>query len=116
MPINEANVFVGRARLKAKDIREALKGRNIDPVIIQTLEGLADNDKTQRDQIEAVADAYDKLMDLVSKLIFIMDSIKEKVPDLNKLNEAGNVLNTNLNAVIKNTARDAIKQKLPEET
>jgi hypothetical protein len=116
MAFNEKNVFIGRARLKAKDIREALKGRNIDPVIIQTLEGLADNDKTQRDQIEAVADAYDKLMDLVSKLIFIMEQVKDKVPDMKKLTEAGNVLNTNLNSVIKNTAREAIKQKLPEET
>lgn len=113
---NEANVFVGRARLKAKDIREALKGRNIDPVIIQTLEGLADNDKTQRDQIEAVADAYDKLMDLVSKLVFIMEQVKAAVPDLSKLKGAENVLNTDANALMKGVARDAIKLKDPDQT
>lgn len=116
MAFNEANVFIGRARVKAKDIREALKGRNIDPVIIQTLEALADNDKTQRDQIEALATFVDTLMDLVNKLVAIINQVKDAVPDIRKLKDAENILNTNLNATLKGVARDAIKIKDPDQT
>jgi hypothetical protein len=106
---NEANVYVGRARIRMRDIRAAFKGTNVDPTVIHTFEGLADNDKTQRDQIEALAELVNQQMDLVNRLIFVMEKIKDQVPDFSKLTESATALR-------KGIAAEAIKLKDPDQT
>lgn len=113
---NEKYVFTGRARLRARDVREKLNGRNIDSAIIQTFEMLCDNDKTQRDQIEALADLVNKQTDLILQMQAIMQTVADRVPDIRALASVSNVLNTDANKLMKNTAFDTIKLKTPEET
>lgn len=112
-PYNEQNVYTGRARLRAKDIREALSKRNIDPAIIHTFEGLADNDKTQRDQINELAKFVDQSIDTLGKLIMIITKISEKFPDIDALNMP---TQDKPSDAIKNVAQANIKLQEPEET
>lgn len=108
-PFNEKNVYTGRARMRARDIREALQGRNIDPAIIHTFEGLADNDKTLRDQIDALATLVNTCIDAISTLSDVLNQVKGKIPDLEKL---GNLATT----LTKGIATEAIKMKDPDQT
>lgn len=114
-PYNEKNVYVGKARLKASDVRTALSNRNIDPAIIHTFEALCDNDKTQRDQIMQLATMCDNLIDHTNKMIQIMTKIKESVPDIEKM-KAFKDWQSSATEAVKSTAREAIKMHTPEET
>lgn len=117
MPENiESNVFVGKSRVRGRDIRAALNGRNLDPVLIQTLEALADNDKTQRDQIGALADLVNGFVAVVEQNNAILERIMGAIPDIKKLLGVSNVLSQNAQGVLKNIAQDAIRLKDPEET
>lgn len=116
MPFNEKNVYTGRARMRARDIREALKDHNIDPALIHTLEGLADNDKTSRDQIEALAELVDKCIDQTNMLVAVLEQIKNKFPDIDKLKDLTNVLNDPARRAVIDVAQDAIKLKDPDQT
>lgn len=115
-PFNEKNVYTGRGRMRARDIRLALDGKNIDPAMIHTLEGLADNDKTLRDQIDALATLTDKCIDACNMLTAVIEQIKVRFPDINRLTDIANVLNNPAHKLIKDVAQDNIKLQEPEET
>jgi hypothetical protein len=102
--------------MRARDIRQALKDKNLDPALLHTLEGLADNDKTLRDQIDALAEMVDKSIELVTTLVGIMSQIQTKVPDMDKMKDVQNVLANAARDMVKTTAKDAIKLKDPGET
>lgn len=108
-PFNEKNVYTGRARMRARDIREALQNRNIDPAIIHTFEGLADNDKTLRDQIEALATLVNNCIDVITTLTNVINQVQGKIPDLTKVDNLATTLT-------KGIATEAIKTKDPDET
>ena len=83
----ESNIFTGTARIRARDIREQLKGK-IDPTLLQTLEGLAEQDGTLRVQIEMLADLVNKFSDQVVKLSEVMGVVTDKVNAMQQIKDA----------------------------
>lgn len=77
--MNEDKLFVGKARMRARDIRAAMKGSNVDPIVIQTLEVLAEQDSTLRTQINLLAERLNECIDLVSNLIEVMTAMRNKL-------------------------------------
>lgn len=72
MPNFEPKYYVGRARIRARDIREAFQGRNIDPAITQTFEALAEQDSIHRQMIDQLADLLNQAIDNVIQLQDVM--------------------------------------------
>lgn len=84
----ESNLYTGKARLRPRDIRLALSGKNIDPVVIQTLETMAEQDGTLRRQIEMLADIVNKFTDHVLVLQQVVGAISDRVPNIENINAA----------------------------
>ena len=76
----EANLYTGKARLRPRDIRAALRGKNIDPALIQTLETLAEQDGTLRAQIEKLAELVNGFADQVIQLQTVLGVVTNNMP------------------------------------
>lgn len=78
----EPRHYSGKARLRARDIRENPALRNIDPALRQTLETLAEQDGTLRLQIEGLADLVNKSIDNIMILTNVIQAATGKIDHL----------------------------------
>lgn len=72
--------------MKAREVRERLKGR-ADPELIHVCEALAENQSAQKQEIMALANALDKLTDLLLQLGATIESATNQVEALKKIRE-----------------------------
>ena len=77
---------VSTGRLRARDIREQLKGK-IDPALLHTLEMLAEQDGILRQQVMKLAEMFNDTQDLLNKLIGVLKIATDKVDAVAKLKE-----------------------------
>jgi hypothetical protein len=72
--------------MKARDIREALQG-NADPKIVHALCSIAESASAQQQEIAALAQALDKLTDLLMQLGATVEVATNAVDDIKKIRE-----------------------------
>jgi hypothetical protein len=72
--------------MKARDIREALQG-NTDPKIVHALCSIAESASAQQQEIAALAQALDKLTDLLMQLGATVEVATNAVDDIKKIRE-----------------------------
>lgn len=65
--------------MKAREVRERLKGRNVDPVVQKILETLAEQNSVQVEQMLMLAQANDQLMSMIDSTLTVAGNMKNMI-------------------------------------
>lgn len=71
--------------LKMQDVREAVRGKGVDPKIMYIMEKLAEQDRMLKEMISRVAMQNDELVTHLMSLIGVMDVMGSSVDEIKKV-------------------------------